>query len=286
MPDGPGKPLVRMCDRWAADIEEMKRSHPGIEETPAFRRNFLGEWVVEDDALVYKFNLAKNGWDGALPVYTRGRWHKVLGVDLGYNDDSSFTQMQYHDFDPNLFITKSEKQKGMDISAVALKIKAIQKAAGEGEIEMVVIDGSNKQAVMEMQNRHGLSLYPADKTGKPDFIELMNADLIMGRVKVHEKDASPLIEEWDGLVWNDKTVKREEHPACPNHAADSALYGWRFCYQYVSKVQAAKPSPGTAEYDKDEEQRMFRETMASVERAKHDKQENIFGGGELDLTWG
>jgi hypothetical protein len=278
-----------MAQRWLAEIAEMKATHPGIENTPAFRRNYLGEWVIEDDALVYRYNPAKNGWDGRLPFFDRGRWHTVLGVDLGYNDDSAFTRMKYHEFCPTLFITKSEKQKGMDISAVANRIKLIQ--TQEPDVEMVVIDGSNKQAVMEMQNRHGLSLYPADKTGKSDFIELMNAEMIMERIKVDEKECAPLIDEWYGLIWNDKTVKREEHPACPNHATDSALYGWRFCYQYVSKKLPTKHASYN-EFVQAEQERMFKQTMAQVEQEKERKSNaidefgSVVGGFDMSEEWG
>jgi hypothetical protein len=289
MPADPGEPgsvPERMCDRWNRNIEALKASHPGIEDTPAFRRNFKGEWVVDDDSAVYKYVAGKNGWNGNLPFFDRGSWHTVLGVDLGYVDDTSFTRMKYHDFSPNLYITKSEKKKGMDISAVAFRIKAIQKE--EGNVEMVVIDGSNKQAVMEMQNRHGLSLYTADKTGKPDFIELMNADFITGRILVDEVLCEPLVDEWSGLVWNDKTTKREEHPACPNHCCDSALYGWRYCYQYVSKVLPKVPADH-AEHMVAEAALMFERTRAQVER---EKEQHIGSFGEVmgeanaEMEWG
>ncbi len=269
-----------MAALWDAQIEELKKTHPRIEETPAFRRNFLGEWVIEDDALVYRYNPAKNDWNGTLPQYPKGRWHFVLGVDLGYNDDSAFTKKAYHDFDPYLYILSSFKQKGMDISAVATRIKTYP------EVDIVVIDGSNKQAVMEMQNRHGLNLYPADKTGKPDFIELMNAEFIMERIKVNPDTCAPLIDEWVGLVWNDKSTKREEHPACPNHAADSALYGWRYCYQYISKPLPPVVEAGSQEYYEAEVKRMFEKTLAEMESAKHNTKDTPFGPVSDSFDWG
>jgi hypothetical protein len=273
-----------MAERWTADLAEMRAAHPGIEETPAYRRNFKGEWVVEDDALVYRYNAAKNGWNGVLPVYDRGGWHHVLAVDLGYNDDTSLTRMSYHDFDPNLYIRRSSKKPRLDISAVAEWIKAEQKIE---PTEITVIDGSNKQAVAEMQNRHGLALHPADKTGKPDFIELMNAEFIMGRIKVDEENCKPLVEEWEGLIWNDRTTKREEHPACANHCTDGGLYGWRYCYQYTSKPLVAKVRPGSEEWYAAEQKRMIDQARGMIERERDAKNNDIFGGlglGEFD--WG
>lgn len=275
----------RMCDRWRDDIAEAILMQPRIVETPAFRHNYKGEWVIDDDALVYKYSPGRNGWNGVLPFYPRGTWHKVLSTDLGYNDDSSFTQMQYHDFDPNLYITKSEKKKGMDISAVAAKIKLLEKESGPFEIR--VIDGSNKQAVMEMQNRHELALHPTDKTGKSDFIELMNGEFILGKILVDEARCAPLVDEWAGLVWNDKTTKREEHPACSNHCTDSALYGWRFCYQYVSKTIKQAPPPGSPEALEEERRQLFEATRQEVERVKNGGESSPFGPGlGEDFGWG
>jgi hypothetical protein len=274
----------RMCDRWRDDIEELKATHPRIEETPAFRHNYKGEWVIDDDALCYKYNAGRNGWDGVVPFFSRGTWHRVLAVDLGYNDDTSFTRMQYHDFSPNLLITKSDKKSGMDISAVANRIKLLQET--EGPFEITVIDGSNKQAVMEMQNRHGLSLWPADKAGKPDFIELMNAEFIMGRIMVNEKECVPLVEEWAGLVWNDKTTKREEHPACPNHCTDGALYGWRYCYQYVSKTIVNPPEPGSPAAIEAERKRLFEAAQRDVAQMKEGQSPFGPGLGGDTFEWG
>jgi hypothetical protein len=194
--------------------------------------------------------------------------------------------MSYHDFDPALYIRRSSKKPRLDISAVAAWIKAEQAIEAT---EITVIDGSNKQAVAEMQNRHGLALHPADKTGKPDFIELMNAELIMGTIKVDEVNCAPLIEEWAGLIWNDRTTKREEHPACANHCADGGLYGWRYCYQYTSKALPAKIPVGSTAWYEAEQRAMLERARASVEQDKQRKNEDLFGLGlssGLELDWG
>jgi hypothetical protein len=93
----------------------------------------------------------------------------------------------------------------------------------------MVIDNSNKQAVEEMRRRHSLPVRPANKTGKSDFIELMNGEFIQGRKRLAPACAAHA-EEHANLVWDDRSDKREEHPTCANRLADAALYAWRHCY--------------------------------------------------------
>jgi hypothetical protein len=254
----------RMCEQWADEIAELKRTHPGIEETPAFRRNYLGEWVLDESQLVYRYTAGKNDFDGKLPAMPpRGRWHHVLGIDLGYNDATAFVVWAYHDFDRRLFGREARKERGLDITAVATRAKALVQ---KYDAEATIVDGSNKQAVAEMVNRHDLPLVPADKTGKADFIELMNADFIVGHILLDPKACACLADEYGALVWNDKSVKREEHPACENHAADAALYGWRKCYQFLAESMPPPPPPvGTPEWAAQEAKAMEEQAMQELE---------------------
>jgi hypothetical protein len=242
----------RMCDQWAKQIAELKASNPRVVETPWFRQMYLGEWVIEQDKLVYRYAPGRNDYNGTLPHHPRGQWHYVLGVDLGYTDATALTVAAYHDHDRRLHLVRSEKRTGLDITATAQWVRSWAK---DYEFDRMVVDNANKQAVEEMKRRHDLPLWPADKTGKSDFIELMNAELIMGHVLVSPACA-PLVDEWRGLIWDEKAAKREEHAACPNHCADSALYAWRYCYGYLSQTIAPLPVYGTPEWAKAEDDRL------------------------------
>lgn len=273
-----GKP---MRDHWLQEIADLRTMKPGIDETPAFRRNYLGEWVIEDSALVYRYQPGRNDFSGVLPnIDAPGRWHHVLGIDLGYNDPTAYVLWAFHDADPNLYGLEAHKKKGMDITAASEKAKTYEVGR---QLEAMVIDGSNKQAVMEMSNRHGLSLTPADKTGKADFIELMNADYITGRIKLSPACA-PLKDEYAALIWNEKAAKREEHTACENHAADGGLYGWRYCYQYLSKEPVKKPAVGSHEWAEAQKRAMFEKAQRDVRAARAQADGGDFGG-EMG-SWG
>ena len=238
-----------MAKQWQAEIDDLKRANPRVVEVPWFRQNYLGEWVVEDDQRVYRYVAGRNDYE-TLPTYKKGSWHYVLGCDLGYNDPTAWVVCAWHDHDPALYLVESFKESGLDVTAVAQRTRELRKRY---DFEAMVIDNANKQAVEEMRRRHDLPWRAADKTGKADFIEIMNGEFILGNIRLSTKSAA-LAREYAGLIWDDRAETRQEHPATPNHCADAALYAWRYCYAFLSEKPAALPAPGSAAYEDGMEQ--------------------------------
>ena len=226
-------PHIRV--QWQEELDDIRNNRPLFMETPLFKQWYLNQWVVDTDKLVYKFNSDRNLCE-SLPNRLTG-WSFVLGVDLGYHPDpSAFVVTAYNQNDKNLYFQETFKQTEMDITDVANKIKEYKKRY---DFNQVVIDGANKQAVEEIQKRHGIALRAADKTGKSDFIEIMNAEFIQSRIKLNKFTCVDLIDEYKSLVWETEADKikipRKEHPTLPNHLCDAALYAWRYCYQWLSE---------------------------------------------------
>lgn len=239
-----------MATNWQLEIDDLTRANPLVVETPWFQQMYLGQWVIDQDKLVYRYSTERNSVD-AMPA-GKGEPRYVLGIDLGYNDDSAFVLSAYHRESPKLYFIKTIKRAGMDVTDVANQIKDFYL---HWPIDVAVVDGANKQAIAELNNRHGLALQTADKTGKEDFITLMNSDFIQGNIVAVRGKTESLVKEWQELIWLDRpgtiSQKRVEHPSLPNHLADAALYAWRHCYSYLFKtLPQAKPRAGTpAWYD-------------------------------------
>lgn len=225
-------PYVKI--QWQEELDDIALNRPLFMQTPLFRQWYLNEWVIDTDKLVYRFNRERNLYLD-LPRFTSGAWSYVLGVDLGYNDASAFSVTAFHENDPTLYVIESSKRSEMDITDVANRIKEL---IARFEPFKIIIDGANKQAVEEIQKRHGIALTAADKTGKSDFIEIMNAEFIQAKIKLHASSNTDLIDEYFGLIWETDgdqiKVPRKEHSSCENHLTDATLYAWRFCYQFLS----------------------------------------------------
>lgn len=254
-----------MADKWRAEIEDLKLANPLIEETPIFQQHYLGKWVIDDSNLVYRFDYDRNSFD-ELPVKQpgAGRWHYVLGIDLGFNDPTAWVVCAYHDFDRTLYVLGAHKKEKCDITEVA---EQTRKLMGRFDFDRIVIDNANKQAVEEMRRRHDIPLTPAEKAGKADFIEIMNGDFISGHIKLHKKMAAPLIDEYGQLIWDDRSGRREEHPAAPNHCCDAALYAWRSCYQYLADML----QPNGLRYGHSEADWMLMQEEREIEKLLQEK---------------
>lgn len=231
-----------MAVNWKKRVQHLIDTNPRVQETPAYKRMYLGQWVTDEDDLVYKYSFERNYAD-ELP---KGSYTYVLGIDLGFNDASAFVLYAYSLSDKTLYTVETYKASGMDITDVANRIKHYQKTYS---VYKMIVDGAAKQSIEELKNRYSLPLESADKAGKAEFIEIMNAEFIQGRIKLIGAATLPLATEYRGLVWDkdawEKRKKREEHPGCENHLADAALYGWRHCYQYLARPAEKKPETPT-----------------------------------------
>ncbi len=261
-----------VATQWNEEIEDIRINRPLFMETALFKQWYLNQWVIDEDAKVFKYNKIRN-FCASLPLFDVP-YHFILGVDLGHSPDpSAFVIGAYNDIHPNLYITHAEKHLGMDVTAVADKIRELEK---KYIFDVKVVDNANKQAVAELNNRHGLNLVPADKTGKADFINIMNGEFIQKKILL-TPSAGLLASEYDSLVWETDNGKvkepRKEHPGLPNHLTDAGLYLWRYCYQYLFAEPAKKPVWGSQEHWEPEHLRVLEEQVR--------KQQNP---NELDLT--
>lgn len=227
-------------------VDAMKSANPLVIETPAFRQMYMNQWVIDPGALCYKYDESRNVVD-QLPK--ENRYHFSLGLDLGFDDDTAIVISAYSEYDPNMYIVDVFKQKGMDISDVASVLATYRSRYNPFKW---IVDGASKQAVMELRNRFGFPLEASDKQGKYDIIQIMNNDFIAGRIKILQPQCEALSDEYQNLIWDERTkndprLRIIENSACPNHAADAALYSWRMCYHYASGVEVKKPKPGSEE---------------------------------------
>lgn len=222
--------------QWEEEIQDISANRPLFKETTLFRQWYLNEWCVDTDAKVYKYEDSANRAN-VLPLY-QSPYHYVLGVDLGhFPDPSTFVIGAYNDESDLLYMVHAEKHHKMDITDVATKKRELELTY---TFDVAVIDGANKQAVEELNNRHKCNFLPADKIGKEHFINLMNAEFIQKKILLLP-GAMGLAEEYRTLVWEtdggkvkiSATGARREHPGIPNDLCDAALYLWRWAYTYL-----------------------------------------------------
>lgn len=255
-----------VADKIKARVEQKLIDNPRLAEDPGFRQHWYGEWVVDLGARIYKYDPKHNKATKA----TFQGYQTILGVDLGYEDDTAFVVGAWSSYDPVLHIIHCESAPKLDLDQVESRMKALQ---ARFNIGIITVDGAGKQFVETLQNRFQIALHRAEKVQKKDFIELMNTDFLMGRIDVFHDNCLPLVSEWESLIWDmdvrEKTGEWKEDRKAANHAADAALYMWRWCHHYA---QIPKIAPPTEEQVLDQKHydKITKETNESDTIAFHD----------------
>lgn len=253
--------------QWSRALGNKKRQG-WPDDHPTWRREYLGEWVTDATDLVYSWAAHKHKEEYVTwrPQKTKdnpsglhqeqGPWRFVLGIDLGYVDESALVLAAYSETLKELRHVYDFKQPGMTIDDFIDEVFAVIERFGRPDF--IVADtagGGSKMLIETLNQRYGLGIEPAKKTEKQDHIELVNSDFAAGRIKIIP--GSDLAHELSGLQWDlsreskmvlARTGRLREDPACPNHLCDALLYLYRYSYHFWSTAPVEATPHGTPQW--------------------------------------
>lgn len=257
-----------VAKQWGEAIARIKEKRPEYMATPQFKQWYLNQWVIDEEKLVYRFDMAKN-IAGDMPLLHHGGWTYVLGVDTGWEDDSAFVLTAYHDNHPSLYIPRTFHAKKMTFDDVVAKIHEFMRDPVMAP-QKIIIDGANKQGVESMKVRSSIPFEYADKQDKVTFIELCNSDLIQGKIKIlNTTENRDLWNEMASLVWmtdGDKIrYPKKEHPSLPNHLCDAFLYAWRCGYHYSHSTPVNKSVIGSRQWYLEQQDNIWQKERERLE---------------------
>ena len=247
-----------IADKWKEHIEWIEKFNPTFKLTSEYKTHYLNEWCADDRLLIIRINK-----DTVIPAIDLVNPTYILGVDLGYNDDCSFVLTAFHVKSPELYVVEAYKENELDITDTANRIKDYLRRY---PVAKIIVDGANKQGVMEMRNRHNIPLEAAKKEDKASFLKIMADDVTRGRIKYFQGKCDSLIEEQEQLQWKDVT-KQDEDPRIPNHCNDALLYSWREARNYLWKEQ-----PKPEDINSNEYMDLFAKRLTDIRRKQNELQ--------------
>jgi len=247
-----------MRAKFIADRDQQIAENPDIVDDPRFRRNYLGETIIERGQRVYGFDPDKNGlaeWEH----HAGDRY--VLGLDFGWDDQTAFSLCVWREDSPHFVEIESYSEKEMLLDKAASFVRGyVALCEPHGTID-IVGDPAHKQLFEEFRRRYDLPIMPAEKTDKYAWIELVNNDLALNKIKICVPEKSPHVEEMQGLTWKVlSTGRRIEQPGAPNDVCDAFLVAYRHAYHY--RYEAPVPELPKEQL---EEQRMLALVEARAE---------------------
>lgn len=230
-----------LAEEWAAKVAQIERLRPLYKQTAEYKMMYEGRWAINPNSLVYNYDPDEN----VEKETPKGVIARVIGIDLGFNDATSFVVTGWADYDQTLHALSAEKKTGWIISQVAEECRRLMSIYPDARL---VIDGAMKQAVEELRRRYQLPLIATEKKDKANFIRMFCSDLTEHKIKVRGDTCQCLLEEWDALVWDEHSAHPQELASCDNHAADAMLYAWRFARNYIEgSAPPPEPKPGSTE---------------------------------------
>lgn len=244
-----------------ADILAAERARRGIDETnPTYRRESMGEWVTDTDALVYQFDTVRNTFL-SLP---KGRMEYIFGVDIGYDDADAIAVLGYSYEDKNVYLVAEKVTRKQNITALVGQIEKLREKYNP--VKMVMDAGAlGKKIQAEIQTRHTIPLEAADKNRKLEFIELLNDDLRTGKFKAFV--GSQFEEDSQLVQWDKSGSKPAISASYHTDIGDAVLYAWRECKHYFYTQPPEAIVYGSAAWVKMLEEKL----CAELEAAKRKK---------------
>lgn len=225
--------ILQKSGKTAQEIIKERAERRGLPmDAPSIRREYFGEWVRDEDSLVFKFDRDRN-----LYFHEPEDLMYVMGVDIGYQDADAIAILGYSLKEQKVYLVEESIKTKQNITELANQMKYFQE---KYKIVKTVMDAGalGKKIQEEIRTRHGISVYPAEKTRKNEFIELMNDDLRTGKFMAKpssrfEQDAALL--QWD-FEMNPPQISSRYH----SDVCDAALYAWRECRHYIKPDEAPR----------------------------------------------
>ena len=205
------------------ELQDRLKLLPG---TAAYKREWLGEWVVDPDALVFRIP------DAAVAT-KQGPWYKtVIGLDLGFNDNDALAGVGVTADRQRTHLRHTEQARGQTNARLLARTKEL--AVHLGAREVICDEGGLGKKIVETFRSEcpGLTWIAAEKDRKLEHIELLNSDMEHGQHTV--EPGSLVIKDALRVRWGarGKIDERGFH----SDACDAWLYPFRYARKMLREL--------------------------------------------------
>lgn len=234
-------------------------------DDPVFQREYLGLWVEDPDALVYKFNPAINVFHHEIKLE---EYNIIIAFDMGYSDADAIGVLAFNEHDPNLYLVEEFVMNKLSVSDLANKLLSLQTKYKPIKIVGDLGHGSSLKIAEELATRYSLSVEPAERHRKVEYIQFLNDDLIKGKFKIHSS-CQWALNDIVKVMWDrDKSTNAKKVISEDFHSdiMDAVLYAHRHSLHYASRELSKPPTFGSREFYEVLEEQMLEHLENIIQR--------------------
>lgn len=216
---------------YEGELQLILDANPGwTMETPAFRREYLGEWAFDTESLA--FSLKDRNIVTHFPKELATDWRYILGVDLGTKDPCAFTILAYSRSLGWTYVLESYREGDLTVLQAGTEIERIMHRYPK--FSHIVVDSGGQGAAFVKQWKETHPHIPARpvKKGHDSVdmgIAIINADFRAGKLFIVAPRCIDLIQELETVQFDGRALemgKRVIKSGDPDHASDSFRYAY------------------------------------------------------------
>jgi hypothetical protein len=248
---------------------DMQRMGVTIED-PVIQRECFGRWVVDLNALVFRYEEARNHYD-QLPA-SASKWHSVIGVDLGYDDSDAIAVISWNDKHPGSYLTFEKQKAKQGITELCEQLAPLIQ---EHDPNAIVMDtgGLGKKIAEEIRRRFGIPVKAAEKQRKFEHIEILNDALRTGKFMAKRDSIfafdSKLV-EWDRDPERGPEATPKIKESFHSDMCDAVLYAFRESLHWLHEPAPPTIVRNTPEWFKEQERLLEEQALEAL----HGKQDD------------
>lgn len=226
-----------------AYLEKLRRERGITEGTPTYRREVLGELVLDASQLVLSaFDLeASVYWPNELP---EGIPTVVMGVDIGYQDADAIADLGRYAASNDLWLVEeweknhqTEEQLGDEIKLHVDRWHPIAKVADTG--------GGGKKTVAGIAQRLGMEIEAAHKPSVVEQFQRLNDEFRargdMGKSRLRVPAGGIAARDAVRMAWEPKKIGQKVAKVPHSNILPALSYGYSRMSRYLAALPAEEP---------------------------------------------
>lgn len=255
------------------ELARIRRRKRWSTDHPTYQREYLGRWVTEHEALVYKYDAQRNGYDPSGMQWDAPDWVFVHFVDQGFDDADACGTIALRVSEPWIWLLPDEDVIRRQGSAALVNLAVTRWARYKGRSVAFVWDtgGGGKKTAADA-SMAGVPVEAAEKSEKVAAIDGCNDLLLTGALKIPLN--SQAAADAARVTWDPKARGVKVGGRWHTDIWDGIVYALRRAPKVISledykrKLEERK-APGAAELGEREERTRRRVQMMEMQKKRN-----------------